>query len=81
LALRGTVESEGSRLWTLRRAGAEVCCEARPLPGWIEGRIVWNGSELRAFLFRSSDELWAWALEKRKELEAKGWISADPLSP
>jgi hypothetical protein len=44
------------------------------LPAGIEGRILWNGSELYAFLFPGDRELWSWADEKRKDLEADGWM-------
>jgi len=67
LAIAGKALDERSRLWTLRRAGAEVCCEAPLLRGGVEGRIVWNGSELYAFVFPDDRELWAWANEKRVE--------------
>jgi len=47
------------------------------LPVGIEGRIVWNTSELYAFLFPGDRELWAWANEKRRELEGQGWRSTE----
>jgi hypothetical protein len=50
-----------------------MCCEARLLPVGIEGRILWNGSELYAFLFPDDAQLWTWAREKRMELGRDGW--------
>jgi hypothetical protein len=55
----------------------EMFCGPRLLPAGIEGRIVWNGSELYAFVFPDDGQLWAWANEKRKELEARGWTQLD----
>jgi hypothetical protein len=75
--LRSAVKNDRERLWTLRRAGVEVCCEARLLSAGIEGRIVWNGSELYAFPFPDDRQLWTWANEKRAELEGQGWRSAE----
>jgi len=76
-AVRARVEDRRSRLWTLRRADVEVRCETWLLAAGIEGRIVWDGTELYAFLSPGERELCAWAAEKRKELEADGWTQAD----
>lgn len=67
------VNDQPSVLWTLRdRGGTEVRCEARLLPVGIEGRIVWNGSELYAFRFSNNRELRTWGNEKRAELQSQG---------
>jgi len=72
-AMSNRIDHQPSVLWTLRRGDDEVRCEARLLPGGIEGRIVWNGRELYAFLFPTDGDLWAWARGRRDDFERKGW--------
>ncbi len=71
------VNDAPSVLWTLHRHGNEFRCEARLVPVGIQGRLLWNGTELYALTVPESDDLCAWAREKRGDLEGKGWVSAD----
>jgi hypothetical protein len=70
-----TAGTEDTTLWSLRDPGGhDVQTVVTLTPRGLEVRLVWNGTKLYEFRFQTEAEVQAWAMEKRGELVAQGFM-------
>ena len=60
-------------LWTLRRDGRELACQARLEPHGVEIDVTYDGTLSATRSFQTGDEALAWANRRKAEREAQGW--------
>jgi hypothetical protein len=64
----------GQPLWQLVKDGHTAAALVRPIDGvGLELRLEWDGELRVSEVFKGWDELEAMAVEKRSELEGRGW--------
>lgn len=72
------MQDEPTTIWTLAHDHERVSCQVRLVPYGIEVDLVAGGRVTLTRTFETDTEALAWAEEKRRGREARGWTAAPP---